>query len=515
MNRVALRWLLLVGVGSCSEPLAPTDTGVIPLELTALTLLEQTVPLASGVPTAYRPRVRVTDAKGNPVRGVSVSFLITRGQPTISVGAGTTNADGEAWLSGWGTGTRAGVQEVTAILTTNTSDTRAVFRVQVPPGPPVSVGPERDSVAVAVGDSSRPLVVVRRDVHGNIVDTLPGTTVLSDDPAMVAITANGAARGVAPGRTVVLLENGTLRFGVLAVSGGSVARTATTIPSNPDAGYALAVAPSGLAYAADFFEYIEGSLHRIEAGAQVATAIAWAPGATRMLDGAFSPDGARAYFTSQSSGLVVVDATTDAVLDVVALPHDAYRVAVTADGAYVIVTGAVRFSRIATSDLSVTTFDLPWQDTWDPTNGLVLHPSATTAFLSNQSGFVAAMDYLSGALLQVTPVSGAPQGLALDVARSRLIVAREAEGLRVLDAATLAHLFDSMRAEGSFDVRVDPASDNVWVVRSRQGTVDRFTASLTRPAERIGAPDPRRLGLRPDGSVLVSARGGVRLIPAP
>jgi hypothetical protein len=515
MRRLATYLIAVLTVGSCSEPIAPPEATGVALVLSALTPLEQTVPITSGVPTAFCPRVRVTDAAGNPVRGVVVRFLITRGQPSISAGATTTNAAGEAWLSGWAAGTRAGVQEVTAILATNTSDTRAVFKVNVPPGLPVTVGPDRDSTSVAVGGTSRPVVLVRRDVHGNVVDTLSGTTVLSDDPGIVAITASDSILGVAEGRSVILLENGIHRFGVVAITGGVAARVAVAIASNPNAGYAVATAPGGLAYAVGFFEYEEGDLYRIEPGAQVASTIAWTPGVTRILDAAFSPDGTRAYFTSQSSGLVVVDATTDAVVDVVTLPHDAQRVATTSDGAYVIVTGWDRFSRVATSDLSFVTFDLPWQGTYEATNGIALHPTASTVYLSNYSGFVAAVDYLSGAVLHSTPVGPGAQGLALDLARSRLIVAREYDGLRVLDAGTLDHLFDSMPVAGAFDVRFDPLSDDVWVTRSLQGTVDRYTSSLTRPAERIGAPDPRRISIRPDGSLLVSARFGVRLIPAP
>lgn len=509
--RVPARVGLALGIlGACADPVAPPRADET-LTITALTDTVLSAIVGSGV---SGPRVRVTDASGNPVRGVNVRFLGTRGRPDFSVGGASTDANGVAWLSRWASGTRAGVQEISVALAQNTSDTRATFRLTVYPGAPVSVGPSHDSVVVAVGYSSAPVTISRLDTYGNVVDDLPGTTVTSDHPEIVSVAEGGALTGVAPGRTVVMLENGVHRYGVLAISGDAPTRLPIVIAANPNAGYALATAPSGLSYAVDFNEYSAGALHRIEATAQVASTIAWMPSTPRIIDGVFAPDEARAYFISQFAALTVVDASTDAIVDAVDLPHEAQRIAVTADGAYLIVTGPDEFTRIATADLTMTTFALPWQDLWDATNGIALHPSANTVYLSSTAGFVASVDYLTGAVLQSIALDGRPQGLALDAARGRLIVVREAAGLRTLDAGTLGHLFDSMPLSGYFDVRLDPDSDDVWVSRPNSNSLDRFTASLARPVERLSMAEPRRVRMRPDGTVLVSAYGGVRMVPA-
>ena len=56
-----------------------------------------------GVPLAAQPVVRVTDAHGNPVAGVTVQWLVTAGGGSAATASGTTNAaglDSTAWTLG-------------------------------------------------------------------------------------------------------------------------------------------------------------------------------------------------------------------------------------------------------------------------------------------------------------------------------------------------------------------------------------------------------------------------------
>lgn len=505
-----LLWTLAI---SCSEAVAPVHSVEV-RTIVPLSPLEQSAAMQVALPADMRPRVRVIDADGNAVPRERIAFVVMRGGPTVQYSSDVTNSAGEAWMEAWYTGTRAGLTVVTAILTGNTSDTRAEFRLMVAPGPPTSVGMSKDSVRVAVGDSF-PIGLVRRDDFGNVVDTLAGTTITSDDPGVVSVTANGSVRGVAPGRTAVVLENGAIRLGLLAVAGGVAARQATTIPSNTGEGYALATAPSGLAYAAGLGD---GQLYRIAAGAQVATPIPWTGSNPDIVDGVFAPDETHAYFIAENHNQIfVLSVATDSVVAMVDVPHVTQRIGISNDGLYLIVTGPSQFTRVSTTSVEQSTFPLPW-DSFHGTHGIVVHPSATTVYVSNTLGFVAAHDFMTGALLQQAQPGGTPQGLALDVSRNRLLVARAAGSLHVLDAGTLSLLFASEAASRLFDVRYDSATDAVWGNRNARfvtGAVERYSHSLTRVVERIEFYDSRRLGIRPDGSVLISAMGGVRLIPAP
>ncbi len=59
-------------------------------------------------PVAINPSVLVTDALGNPVSGVSVTFAVTGGGGIVSGGAASTNGSGIATVTSWTLGTTAG-----------------------------------------------------------------------------------------------------------------------------------------------------------------------------------------------------------------------------------------------------------------------------------------------------------------------------------------------------------------------------------------------------------------------
>src|SRR5690606_7190249 len=74
---------------------------------------EQTGTVGAALPVA--PTVLVTDASGNPVSGVSVTFAVTGGGGSLSgSGTGSTNASGIATAPAWTLGTTPGTNTLTA-----------------------------------------------------------------------------------------------------------------------------------------------------------------------------------------------------------------------------------------------------------------------------------------------------------------------------------------------------------------------------------------------------------------
>lgn len=63
------------------------------------------------------PVVLVTDAFGNPVPGVTVSFTVTVNNGSVAVGSATTNADGIATAGSWTLGSTVGLNRLTASVT--------------------------------------------------------------------------------------------------------------------------------------------------------------------------------------------------------------------------------------------------------------------------------------------------------------------------------------------------------------------------------------------------------------
>lgn len=89
----------------------------------------QTVPAATEVPV--RPVVRVTDAYGNPVAGVQVTFFSAVSGSELQGAEQTTDAEGRATLGRWTISTRAGVNVVAARVQGTT--TQAYFYVHGTP----------------------------------------------------------------------------------------------------------------------------------------------------------------------------------------------------------------------------------------------------------------------------------------------------------------------------------------------------------------------------------------------
>jgi adhesin/invasin len=67
-----------------------------------------------GTAVATAPSVKVTDAGGNPVAGVAVSFAVTVGGGSLTGAAQTTNASGIATVGSWTLGTKSGNNKLTA-----------------------------------------------------------------------------------------------------------------------------------------------------------------------------------------------------------------------------------------------------------------------------------------------------------------------------------------------------------------------------------------------------------------
>ncbi len=93
-----------------SGPIPPDNQSPANLAVTAGD--GQTAAAGSAVPVA--PAVRVTDAGGSPVAGVSVSFSVTAGGGGVSGSPAVTGTDGVATVGGWTLGGIPGLNELTA-----------------------------------------------------------------------------------------------------------------------------------------------------------------------------------------------------------------------------------------------------------------------------------------------------------------------------------------------------------------------------------------------------------------
>jgi len=107
---------------------------------------------AAGTAVAIPPSVLVTDAFGNPVTGVPVTFLVTAGggtrTPTTPV---ATNASGIAMLTAWTLGTHIRTNTLAAVVE-GLASSPVSFRATVPPPP----GPVPDPTRLPVAAGQAP-----------------------------------------------------------------------------------------------------------------------------------------------------------------------------------------------------------------------------------------------------------------------------------------------------------------------------------------------------------------------
>jgi hypothetical protein len=182
----------------------------------------------AGTAVAIPPAVRVTDANGNPVAGVGVTFQVTGGGGTVAPTTPVaTSASGIAAATSWTLGAAAGPNQLTAsVAATGVTGNPAVFTATGVVGGANKLVFAVEPVNAAVGAPITPAVRVQvQDAAGNPVTTATNAITVS-----FGSNPTGAALG---GTTTVSAVNGTATFSTLTVD-------------RPGSGYTLTALASGL-----------------------------------------------------------------------------------------------------------------------------------------------------------------------------------------------------------------------------------------------------------------------------
>jgi len=127
---------------------------------------------------ATAPSVLVRDAFNNPVNGATVTWLVTGGSGTVSVGTGgTTNASGIATVTSWTLGTAAGVSNNTMTATASGVGTPATFTASANAGAATQIATNTgnaQSATVGTAVATAPSALVR-DAFNNPVNNVSVT----------------------------------------------------------------------------------------------------------------------------------------------------------------------------------------------------------------------------------------------------------------------------------------------------------------------------------------------------
>lgn len=182
----------------------------------------------AGSPVQTPPAVKVTDAQGNPLAGVPVTFVVTQGGGSINPTAPVpTGSGGVAALTSWTLGTTAGPNQLTATIPgTGIMGNPATFTATGVVGGANKLVFVVQPASVAVGAPIAPAVKVQvQDAAGNPV---PGAA----NRITVQLGSNPSGASLS-GTTSVNAVGGTATFSDLSVN-------------KPGTGYTLAALASGL-----------------------------------------------------------------------------------------------------------------------------------------------------------------------------------------------------------------------------------------------------------------------------
>lgn len=124
-NRLEARVAGLPGVVFTATGRAAVASAVTPTTPLAISGLQGNFP-------AFTPAVRVTDAAGNPVAGITVRFEVAAGDPTLYVPTTQSDFDGRAALAAW----RLGAATTQSVRAVSGAAPPVVFTATADPVPP-------------------------------------------------------------------------------------------------------------------------------------------------------------------------------------------------------------------------------------------------------------------------------------------------------------------------------------------------------------------------------------------
>jgi YVTN family beta-propeller protein len=316
------------------------------------------------------------------------------------------------------------------------------------------------ATALAPGDSLQ-LQVTAVDSVGLVIDT-PTVAYASDLPAVIAVSAKGMVKAVAPAgfATITATLGSVVRTTrILSRSGSRPAIVATaTLGGTP---YGLAISSTGAMYVGDASGngLFRGDLPAYDFPLQI-------PTGGVILGVAFDPAGTRAFVARDSlDRLLVIDVATNQVIDsiVTGAGEDPVAAAVTPDGQKLIVgTGSsVRVYDAHTFGLLGSIAGTGF------TNHFSFHPSQAIVYASSDS--VMEIDLTTVSVLRAfgfTGTTGRPQGTAVAPDGTELYVATESSAVIVYDLAT--GLAKYTAAGGGFGLAYSASQDLIY---STGGTV--------------------------------------------
>lgn len=208
---MANRWVLgslTVIVWACSPAEQATDPVKPPAKVSVIGGADQIA--AAGTPVLQAPSIRVADASGRPVAGLTVTFVVTAGGGSIDGATPETNSAGEATSGTWTLGPSASINRLEARVAGHDA---VVIQARSWTVSPTSVAlqsiGESQSMTASLGDSTS-AVSLSMSTESRWLQEFP----VLDNTAL----QSGVVRAAAPGSGRVQVRAFGMDLGTAAVS---------------------------------------------------------------------------------------------------------------------------------------------------------------------------------------------------------------------------------------------------------------------------------------------------------
>lgn len=196
--------VVAAAIAGCVAGESAAPTKLLPTAIAPVSAMTRTV--SAGAVVAGGLTVRVTDASGHAVQGVSVGFTVTAGNGTVNPRIATTDADGNA-TAAWTAGTVIGANEVTASVAGVTDVIKFTATGTAGSIASIALSTKRARLLATVDTlrfSARAL-----DAFGNAASPDPVFTVR--DPSLVSVDSDGLIHALRRGTsTYVVATSGSL-----------------------------------------------------------------------------------------------------------------------------------------------------------------------------------------------------------------------------------------------------------------------------------------------------------------
>ena len=483
----------MLGAGACSDVAVPPPAPLLQMSIAAGGTAG-TLPINTFA--AVAPAVLITDADGDPVPNVPILFTPTRGSGLLGQYALYTGPDGVASAVSWYFGSRAGPQEVVAVLHGLAGDASVTFTGTALPGPTSRVSFSVPTFNLQVAATAQ-LSLFPADEFRNPTGAALAAAYSSSDASIVSASGTGVVTGHRLGAARVIATSGadadTAFIGVGIRPVGSLARSFAT----PQAPYAVAIGTD------DGILAVSGSgglLYTHDPGSGITS---WnLPLEGPALDLALTPDLSMAVVAQPTESAVrVVDLASRSVVRVVSGLGAPIRVAVSPDGVHAFVgTTSTDLHRVDLTTGAVTSITLD-----GGSNGLEVDAARGVLYASALTGTLYEISLATFTVLRSVPLGGTPQGISL-APDGRIFIANEGLGLQVVEVAGFTLIETLAGITSPFDVQVTRDGMEVYVSRptaSALSVVHAFTFEMLRTT---GGAQYRRIGISADGRVIAVAR---------